>query len=79
MTTESNETISLILLHTKDTNDFLFYGSMLKYKKIIAGITEDIKFLKLCLKHKVTPVSHKVIFKSSIEKVRNINKRLKGI
>jgi hypothetical protein len=53
---------------TRSNNDNSVYSTFLKLKKNIAGITEDIKFLKLCLEHSVIPVSHKVVFKSSIEK-----------
>lgn len=42
-----------------------FY-SLLKLKKCMARINEDIRFLKLCLKHEVTPKSHQVRINSTL-------------
>lgn len=42
------------------------FNKLLRLKKRMAGISEDIRFLKMCVKYKVTPKSHEVRVKVSI-------------
>lgn len=48
------------------TNANVEFNKLLKFKKRMAGISEDIRFLRTCLKHGVTPKSHEVKIKVSI-------------
>lgn len=47
------------------------YNQLLKLKKLMARINEDIRFLKLCLLHGVTPKSHEIRIRSSIPGARD--------
>lgn len=43
------------------------FNSLLKLKKKTARISEDIRFLNLCLKHNVTPKSHRITLNPTLQ------------
>lgn len=46
------------------------FNSLLKMKKSMASLAEDIKFLKLCLKNNITPRSHRIKITPSLPGAR---------
>lgn len=62
-----------IHMATRTTKEF---NKLLKLKKRMAGISEDIRFLRMCIKHRVTPKSHEVRIKASIHGAHNYRRNI---